>query len=126
MHDPLFWRLVWEDDSVQTEPLTNAAIADTRSGAVEMHIVKSPFEVLGTGVVRVDLRGGWLPVFYRRRYKDAALDQPVGLSATVFGKVRRSYGAVNDVTLYAAIEGQIVNCPEFAIDLGMIALQAGA
>lgn len=113
--DPLFWRLVYPDDSTISESLTNTSIYKAKPGAVELHAVKND----GAAILRIDLRPDYKPVWYRKRGGFAVVE----LDATVMGKVREAEDTY-DSTLWAAHGGQIVDCPTRFFDLAAVHLAA--
>jgi hypothetical protein len=123
--DPLYWRLVYADGRVVTEPPENASIRESPPGAVRLEAVRPD----GTPVAAVALwedGRAYRPVWYRRRGLVLnSAPHPAGLEtallATVFGRARDD-DAVISGTLWAAYGGRIVPCPEALIDAAAIEL----
>lgn len=117
MNDPLVWRLSYPDGRVVNESPVDGSIRVAPRGACRLDL----FTPAGRGVVGVNLdpAAGDVPIFYRKRSASPGDAGTSRVDATVFGRARE-HGSVIDSNLWAGIDGQIVDCPAWAIDHTMI------
>lgn len=116
--DPLYWRLLYPIREPMSESLTNASIQTAPPFASELQIVKAS----GTPIVRIPLAKGERPIFYRCRSAGLDGSGATHLEATVFGRAWDA-GTQIDATLWAAIDGRIINCPEDLAAGGVVEFQ---
>lgn len=128
MNDPLLWRLVYPDDHVEDEPLTNASIRMSRPGAVVLLACvpeKGPGgqdyrrPIFRVNLFNEDEADGRLykPVWYRKR--SMAMNAQMSgsrLEVTVMGRCREGDNTW-DGTLWASLDGLTFgDCPSWAED----------
>lgn len=133
----LYWRLYFLDDLIADEPDDECSIGhvgrnDACAIAVcvdrdgkRVPIVGEPLNVIGASMIGRDPddylreRGAtpWMPIFYRR--KSMALDgSGPQTDMVVFGRGRRDINDKVKVSLWGITrEGQVIDCPDWAIDV---------
>lgn len=116
----LFWQLNAATGATTLEPPQHASIRLAPSDSVRLVVIEAD----GSPIVQVPLIEdgvAYRPVFYRRRSQMPG-EASSRLDAVVFGRGRES-GARIDSTLWAVVNGRIVDCPSTLIDTEMIDLQ---
>lgn len=128
MRDACFWRLVYGDDSYRDEPLENTSIRNAPPGAVELHVCVPLWEgeqELRRPALRIDLRDGYRPVFYRTRAIDMNPNRALPFeSHTVFGRGRETDDGC-EASLWRWRAGKAEDAPRELIDGAMVRLQLG-
>lgn len=123
--DALYWRLVYPDDSYRDELAENSSILSAPTGAVELHgcVPVGAFGEFRKPVVRVDLRGGYRPVFYRVRTMELNdRSEWANPTYTVLGRGRDGDDRI-DASLWQWCVGTTIDCPAHLIDGQMVSLQ---
>lgn len=111
-----YWKLAYRDRDDVLEPIAGESILHAPANPVGLHLA----DITGQSFMRVELNG-WRPVFYR--VKSGGIG-PTMTDAVVFGRVRDTENTV-DATLWALINGQVVDCPQSLIRDGAIHHLAG-